>query len=114
MLRTASLASVGAALVLAMLGCDLNREDGTWGIFLQNDTPDAVVVKDCTDGTCSRFRYVKRIPPETKVAATDHGDGTSWWLVESGGRLVGCLTLNLTDRVGGNVLRLSDMVACPF
>ena len=81
---------------------------------MRNDTNGFVMVKDCRTSACDRYRYTKRPSGGASVAAKDYGDGTSHWLVtDRQGHRLGCLTLGRDKRVGGYVLRLSNMVTCP-
>lgn len=107
------LASVAALLVA---GCGRGGdpfEEGPWDIKLQNDTARFVVVNDCTTQACTKFWYTKRLAPRRSVAALDYGDGTSWWVVSSHGKRLGCLTLGISNRVEGYVLRVSSLRRCP-
>lgn len=106
--------SIVVLLAIGAAGCTTIEGATTWDITLRNDTESAVVVKDCFTSACDRFRYTKRVPARGSVAATDHGDGRTWWLVMNArGRRLGCMTLNYTQRVEGYVLRLSRVTSCP-
>lgn len=110
------LALAALFLVAVVAGCGGGDvfEQGPWDIKLNNDTARAVVVRDCIASSCARFRYSKSLAPHRTLPARDYGDGTSWWLVTSSGRRLGCLTLGIQQRVEGYVLRLSTMRACPI
>lgn len=95
-------------------GCGSSFES-SWDIKIRNDTARAVIVRDCTTGDCHRFRYTKRLAPHKFAPALDYGDGTSWWLVRDvEGRMIGCLTLGVGQRVEDYVLRVSTIRKCPF
>jgi hypothetical protein len=107
---------VALVLVVAAAGCGSGGdpfEEGAWDIKLQNDTARAVVIGDCETRACARFRYIKRLAPRASASALDYGDGTSWWLVSASGRRIGCLTLGVSSRVEGVVVRVSDLQPCP-
>jgi hypothetical protein len=110
--KTATL--LGVCVVFVSAGCGTFESTAITDITLRNDTTHAAVVKACLTSGCSRFRYVKRVAAGRSVAATDYGDGRSWWLVlNPHGERVGCLSLNYTQRVEGYVIRLSTITACP-
>ena len=81
-------------------------------IRLANDTSRRVTVEDCSTSSCNHFRYTKSLAPHASAHAVDYGDGTSWWVVTSDGRRVGCLTLGIGNRQEGYVLKVSTMSHC--
>jgi hypothetical protein len=102
------------ALSLLCSSCGFSFERGPWNIRIRNDTVRRVIVNDCRTSACRAFRYSKAVSPGVTVAALDYGDGTSWWLVlAENHRRLGCLTLGVSKRVGGYVLRLSTLGRCP-
>lgn len=110
----ATCAAYLASFLLLVAACTTFESAATTDLTLRNDTSQAVVVKDCLASSCTAFRYSKRISPGASAAATDHGDGRSWWLVlDQNGNRLGCLTLDLTQRVEGYTLRLTGIVTCP-
>lgn len=82
-------------------------------IRLSNDTARPVTVEDCSTSSCIHFRYTKSLAPHASTHALDYGDGTSWWVVTSGGRRIGCLTLGIGERQEGYVLKMSTLGRCP-
>ena len=85
-----------------------------FSVTLRNDTPDAVVVKQC-DATCNSFHETDRLQPGASVAVNTSSDGTpNWWAVaNSAGRIVGCQPLTYTHKVNGLVVNVSAHTACP-
>jgi hypothetical protein len=77
----ATRAALAACFLFFVAACTTFESAATTDITLRNDTSQAVIVKDCLASSCTAFRYSKRISPGASVAATDHGDGRSWWLV---------------------------------
>jgi len=94
-------------------GCQTFESAAITDITLRNDTSGAVVVRACETSACQGFRYTHRLPARSSVHATDHGDGRSWWLVQTNtGQRLGCLSLNYTHRVDGYVIRVSHIRPC--
>lgn len=113
-----------AKLVLALVcvlgatlleGCATFESSAVTDIVIKNDTPHFVLVKDCRSSHCSSFRYTRSIGPGRSVLGHDYGDGTSWWRVANHeGRVIGCLSLGISARQEGTVLRVSRVRSCPY
>lgn len=102
-----------AVLASLVAGCATFESASIWDIKLRNDTTQFLVVKDCASSTCATFRYVKRLPPGATVSALDYGDGNSRWVVmRQNGHRLGCLTLGISKRADGYVIRTSAITSC--
>ena len=104
---------IAAVVAAGTSGCGTFESAAITDIRLHNDTSRHVAVEDCSTSSCSHFRYSKSLAPHANVHALDYGDGTSWWIVTSRNRRVGCLSLGIANRVEGYVLKVSTLRRCP-
>jgi hypothetical protein len=92
----------------------IDPTEQSFTVTLRNDTPSAVVVKQC-DVKCNSFHEKDRLPPGGSIPVnTSSNDVANWWAVsDSAGRTIGCLPLRYSHKVDGLVVNISERTTCP-
>ena len=92
----------------------IDPTESTFAVTLHNDTPSAVVVKQC-NAKCSSFRERDALAAGESVRVNASSDDVAnWWLVsDNGDRTLGCLSLRHERKIDGLVVNVSERTACP-
>ena len=103
-----AITALGVALFIAafvseaVFHTSIDPTESTFAVTLHNDTPSAVVVKQC-DAKCNSFHERDRLQPGASVRVNTSGDDVAnWWSVsDSAGNTLGCLPLRYGHKVEG-------------
>lgn len=105
---------VAAVVAGAVFHVSVDPTESTFAVTLHNDTPNAVLLKQC-DTDCGSFHERDQLPPGGSVRVNTSSDNVAnWWAVtDDGGKTSGCLPLRYDHKVDGLVVNVSEQTTCP-
>jgi hypothetical protein len=102
------------AMIFAMVGyAFVQSQDSAFAVWIANDGPTPLVVRDCGD-RCADSHDEVPLLPGAKVAASAVPNIPNWWRVEDRfGHPLGCLALVFGSTRAGAIVRTSQRQDCP-
>jgi hypothetical protein len=111
-----SLLALTSAGILASGCASLDPTEQSFAITFLNDTPNAIILKLCSDANCRHFDYSKELQPAESVRENvSDSDVLTRWLVQDRptSKVLGCLPLKFDRKQEDVVVRATEVVRCP-
>lgn len=92
----------------------IDPTEQSFAVTLHNDTPSAVILKQC-DAKCDSFHEQDDLLPGASVRVnTSGGNLANWWTIaDPDGQTIGCLPLRYDHKIAGLVVNVSGYTTCP-